>query len=106
MALGNQILTANASLGDRVSMERLPHRLDRLMPWMEQNSLDATVAFGAANAAHLGGYARYYGGPAAIVVGRDRSRTLVVMPDEVPVAKSWATPTPCSPTASAASAST
>ena len=87
MALGNQVLTANPSLGDRVTMERLPHRLDRLVQWMEENSLDATVAFGAVNAAHLGSYARYYGGPAGIVVGRDRSRTLVVMYDEVPVAQ-------------------
>ena len=87
MALGSELLTANPSLGDRVTMERLPHRLDRLVQWMEENSLDATVAFGAVNAAHLGSYARYYGGPAGIVVGRDRSRTLVVMYDEVPVAQ-------------------
>src|SRR6476661_2505864 len=87
MALGSELLTANPSLGDRVTMERLPHRLDRLVQWMEEISLDATVAFGAVNAAHLGSYARYYGGPAGIVVGRDRSRTLVVMYDEVPVAQ-------------------
>ncbi len=87
MALGTSQLTANASLGDRVSMERLPNRVDRLIAWMEQNSLDATVAFGAVNAAHLAGYARYYGSPGAVIVGRDRSRTLVVIPDEVPVAQ-------------------
>ena len=87
MALKDVELTANASLGDRVPMERLPNRIDRLVRWMEEQSLDATVAFGAVNAAHLGGYARYYGGPAGIVVGRDRSRTLVVMLDEVPVAQ-------------------
>ena len=87
MALGSELLTPNPSLGDRVTMERLPHRLDRLVQWMEENSLDATVAFGAVNAAHLGSYARYYGGPAGIVVGRDRSRRLVVMYDEVPVAQ-------------------
>ena len=45
MALGSELLTANPSLGDRVTMERLPHRLDRLVQWMEENSLDATVAF-------------------------------------------------------------
>ena len=87
MTLGSELLTRNPSLGDRVTMERLPNRLDRLVQWMEENSLDATVAFGAVNAAHLGGYARYYGGPAGIVVGRDRRRTLVVMYDEVPVAE-------------------
>jgi hypothetical protein len=87
MAFGSELLTPNPSLGDRVTMERLPHRLDRLVQWMKENSLDATVAFGAVNAAHLGSYARYYGGPAGIVVGRDRSRTLVVMYDEVPVAQ-------------------
>jgi Xaa-Pro aminopeptidase len=87
MTLGSELLTPNPSLGDRVTMERLPNRLDRLVQWMEENSLDATVAFGAVNAAHLGGYARYYGGPAGIVVGRDGRRTLVVMYDEVPVAE-------------------
>ncbi len=87
MALDNTGLTANASLGDRVAMERLPHRVDRLNEWMDEHSLDATVAFGAVNVAHLAGYARYYGGPAGVVIGRDRSRTLVVMLDEVPVAR-------------------
>jgi Xaa-Pro dipeptidase len=79
-------LTRNPSLSPQVMMERLPNRVDRLVRWMEQNSVDATVAFGAVNAAHLAGYARYYGGPAGVVVGRDGSRTLVVMYDEVPVA--------------------
>jgi Xaa-Pro aminopeptidase len=45
------------------------------------------VVFGATNVAHLAGYSRYYGGPAGLVIGRDGSRTLVVMLDEVPVAR-------------------
>ena len=80
-------LTAGARLGDRISIPRPPHRLERLREWMDAQSLDATVVFGATNIAHLAGYARYYGGPAGLVIGRDGSRTLVVMLDEVPVAR-------------------
>ena len=80
-------LTAGARLGDRISIPRPPHRLERLRAWMDAQSLDATVVFGATNIAHLAGYARYYGGPAGLVIGRDGSRTLVVMLDEVPVAR-------------------
>ncbi len=79
-------LTTGAALGDRITIPRPPHRLERLRTWMEQESLDACVLFGARNVAHLGGYARYYGGPAGLVIGRDGRRTLVVMLDEVPVA--------------------
>ena len=79
-------LTTGAALGDRITIPRPPHRLERLRTWMEQESLDACVLFGAQNVAHLGGYARYYGGPAGLVIGRDGGRTLVVMLDEVPVA--------------------
>ena len=88
MALGTSQLTANPSLGDRVSMERLPHRLDRLAPWMEQNSLDATRARSAPSTSPTWAATRATtAARRAIVVGRDRSRTLVVMHDEVPVAQ-------------------
>jgi Xaa-Pro aminopeptidase len=87
MALDATQLTAGARLGDRIPIPRPPHRLERLREWMAAGSLDATVVFGATNVAHLAGYARYYGGPAGLVIGRDGSRTLVVMLDEVPVAR-------------------
>jgi Xaa-Pro aminopeptidase len=87
MALDQTQLTAGAALTDRVPGPRPRHRLERLDEWMRAESLDATVVFGATNVAHLGGYARYYGGPAGLVIGRDGSRTLVVMYDEVPVAQ-------------------
>jgi len=87
MAVDQLKLTRGAALGDRITVPRPPHRLDRVRTWMEQESLDACVLFGAQNVAHLGGYARYYGGPAGLVIGRDGSRTLVVMLDEVPVAR-------------------
>src|SRR4051794_7488483 len=77
--------TGEAGLGGRITSAPPPHRLERLREWMRRESLDATVAFGATNVAHLAGYARYYGGPAAVVVGADGHRTLVVMLDEVPV---------------------
>ncbi len=86
MAVDQLKLTTEAALGDRITIPRPPHRLERLRAWMEQESLDACVLFGAQNVAHLGGYARYYGGPAGLVIGRDGARTLVVMLDEVPVA--------------------
>ena len=87
MALDQTGLTADAQLGDLISIARPPHRLDRLVEWMTAQSLEATVVFGAVNVAHLGGYSRYWGGPAGLVIGRDRRRTLIVMLDEVPVAQ-------------------
>lgn len=87
MALDQTHMTSEARLGDRISIPRPAHRLERLNEWMTTESLDATVVFGATNVAHLGGYARYYGGPAGLVVARDGRRTMVVMYDEVPVAR-------------------
>jgi Xaa-Pro aminopeptidase len=86
MAVDQVKLTRGAALGGRITIPRPPHRLERLRAWMERESLDACVLFGAQNIAHLGGYARYYGGPAGLVIGRDGIRTLAVMFDEVPVA--------------------
>ncbi len=91
MTLGTEYLTQDAALIPEITMERLPNRIDRLVQWMEQNSLDATVGFGSVNAAHLAGYHRYYGGPSCVVVGRDGSVTLAVMFDEVPVAEDLGT---------------
>jgi Xaa-Pro aminopeptidase len=93
MTLGAEKLTTNAALAPEITMERLPNRIDRLVQWMEANLLDATVAFGSTNAAHLAGYHRYYGGPSGVVVGRDGSVTLAVMLDEVPVAEDLGTAT-------------
>jgi Xaa-Pro dipeptidase len=87
MALDTTQLTIGARLADRIAVPRPPHRLERLREWMAAGSLDATVVYGAINVAHLAGYSRYYGGPAGLVIGRDGSRTLVVMLDEVPVAR-------------------
>ena len=69
-------------------MARPPHRLERLHDWMADEKLDCAVVFGIDNVNHLCGYWRYYGGPSALVIGRDGERTLVVMRDEVPVASS------------------
>ena len=92
MAVDHDPLTRGAALGSRISLARPLHRLDRLRAWMEQESVEVR-AFGAQNVAHLGGYARYYGGPAGLVIGRDGTRTLAVMIDEVPVARRSARPT-------------
>jgi Xaa-Pro aminopeptidase len=80
-------LTQHATLTDRITIEPPPHRLERLRDWMEVENLDACVTFGPKHASHLAGYARYYGGPAGVVVARDGTRTLAVMHDEAPVAR-------------------
>ena len=64
-----------------------PHRLERLRAWLDDERLDCAVLFGADHVTHLCGYARYFGGPSALVVGRDGERTLVVMLDEARVAR-------------------
>ena len=70
-----------------VASERPPHRRDRLCGWMRSEDVPCTVLFGADHVAHLTGYARYFGGPSALVVGVDGRRVLVVMQDEAPVAR-------------------
>ena len=70
-----------------ISMLRPPHRLERLRSWMDDEHVDCTVVFGADNVNHLCGYWRYYGGPSALVVGRDGELTLTVMLDEAPIAR-------------------
>ncbi len=80
-------LTRDASLGDRLTLERPPHRLARLTGWMTSHAVDACVITGAEHVTHMGGYSRYYGGASALVVGSDGHRTLIVMRDEVPVAQ-------------------
>jgi Xaa-Pro aminopeptidase len=74
----------------RLSMPRPPHRLERLRAWMEDEKLDCAVVFGIDNVNHLSGYWRYFGGPSALVVGRDGERTLVVMLDEARIASELA----------------
>ena len=66
---------------------RPPHRLERLRAWMADETVDCTIVFGTDNVNHLCGYWRYYGGPSALVIGRDGERTLVVMRDEMPIAR-------------------
>ena len=52
------------------------HRLERLVAAMAVNGWDAVVASGAEHVVHLAGYARYYSGPAAVLVEADARRTL------------------------------
>jgi Xaa-Pro aminopeptidase len=81
------VTTSDAALAGRITVERPPHRLERLRTWMETVGVDCVAVFGADNVNYLGGYWRYYGGPSGLVIGRDGERTLVVMRDEVPVAE-------------------
>jgi len=66
---------------------RPPHRRERLRQWMQTEGASCAVLFGTDHATHLTGYARYFGGPSAVVVGVDGRRVLVVMQDEAPVAR-------------------
>lgn len=68
-------------------MPRPVPRLERLRQWMDDERVDSTIVFGADNVNHLCGYWRYFGGPSALVIGRDGERTLVVMLDEAEVAR-------------------
>jgi Xaa-Pro aminopeptidase len=70
-----------------IATPRPAHRLDRLRAWMDDERIDCTVVFGSDNVNHLCGYWRYFGGPSALVIGRDGERTLVVMLDEAPIAE-------------------
>src|SRR5436190_1300794 len=66
---------------------RPPHRRERLRRWMQAENVTCTVLFGADHVAHLTGYARYFGGPSAVVFGAAGDCVLVVMQDEAPVAR-------------------
>lgn len=54
---------------------------------MEDERVDGSVVAGPDAVNHLCGYWRYYGGPSALVIGRDGARTLVVMRDEAAIAR-------------------
>jgi len=57
---------------------------------MQARDLGCTVLFGADHATHMTGYARYFGGPSAVVLGAGGECVLVVMQDEARVARSAA----------------
>ena len=49
-------------------MTNAPHRRERLSTWMQAEDVTCAVLFGADHVTHLTGYARYFGGPSAVVV--------------------------------------
>src|SRR5918912_72242 len=73
-----------------VAAQRPPNRRERLCGWMQGEDAACSVLFGADHVTHLTGYARYFGGPSAVVVGAGGERVLVVMQDEAPVARGLA----------------
>src|SRR3954454_11688392 len=78
---------AQRELAAGLQATRPPHRLERLRAWMDDEKLECAVVAGAEGVTHLTGYARYYGGPAAVVIERDGTRTLAVMFDEARIAR-------------------
>lgn len=77
-------------LADELRQWQPTHRLHRLQQWMSEERSDCLVAFGPQTVTYLTGYSRYWGGPAAVVLAPDGTRTLCVMRDEVPVAEELA----------------
>ena len=71
-------------------MTNAPHRRERLGTWMQAEGATCAVLFGSDYVTHLTGYARYFGGPSAVVVDAEGNSVLVVMQDEAPVARSAA----------------
>jgi len=55
------------------SLPVVPSRFDRLQSWMDDEQLDCTILIGNDHATHFSGYARYFGGPSALVIGTKRS---------------------------------
>ena len=76
-----------AVVSERIRMEPLRCRHDRVTDWMAANGVDALVAARPDLVTWLAGYSRYYGGLSAVVVGRDGERVLAVARDEVAVAE-------------------
>src|SRR5262249_25490063 len=74
-------------LSERIGMEPIKSRHDRVTEWMTASGLDALVASGADLVNWLTGYSRYYGGLSAVVIGPDGERILVVPRDEVVIAE-------------------
>jgi Xaa-Pro aminopeptidase len=74
-------------VSERIGMEPPRCRHDRVMEWMAREDVEALVVARADLVTWLAGYSRYYGGLAAVVVGRDGERVLVVPRDEVPIAE-------------------
>jgi Xaa-Pro aminopeptidase len=81
------VKAAPGELAASLQATRPPHRLERLRAWLDDEKLDCAVVAGAEGVTHLTGYARYYGGPSAVVVDRDGTRTLAVMLDEARIAR-------------------
>lgn len=77
-------------LVDGLSALQPKHRFERLQEWMTEAGIECFIATGARAVTYLTGYARYWGGPAAVVFTTEGTRALCVMRDEVPVAEEFA----------------
>jgi Xaa-Pro aminopeptidase len=64
-----------------------PHRLERLRSWMADLKLDCLVATGSDNVTYLAEYTRRNGSCAAVVVGPQGERTIVVGANESDAAR-------------------
>jgi Xaa-Pro aminopeptidase len=74
-------------VSERITMARPRPRLERVTTWITANDLDGLVVTSPALVTWMTGYARYYGGPAAVVISPAAERTLVVLRDEVAAAE-------------------
>jgi Xaa-Pro dipeptidase len=74
-------------VNERVGMEPVASRHERVTEWMAAWKLDALVVTGADLVNWLTGYSRYYGGLSAVVIRPEGERILVVPRDEVAIAE-------------------
>ena len=77
-------------VSERLTLEPPLPRLDRVREWIAANEVDLLIATGTDLVTWITGYSRYYGGPAAVVVGPAGERTLIVLRDEASVAEQLA----------------
>jgi Xaa-Pro aminopeptidase len=68
-------------------MDRTPSRFERVRGLLDEHGYEALLAVGADHVVHLAGYARYLGGPAAVIVLPDDERVLVVPRFELEIAR-------------------
>ena len=72
---------------ERLARVAGPSRIDRVRSWLAAEDLDCLIVAGRVRVNHLIGYSRYFGSPAAAVIGADGTRSLIVARDEAEAAQ-------------------
>ncbi len=72
---------------ERLARVAGPSRINRVRSWLAAEDLDCLIVAGRVRVNHLIGYSRYFGSPAAAVIGADGTRSLIVARDEAEAAQ-------------------